>query len=160
MSCIHLHTHIHVHAHTYTQYQLVTEWFARIMVWHQSGMPSLVLFFYLSACLTFSFHHHGSYAYVLLCPLYQDEYMVRSNSLNERIKLWDKFSGIVDQHAVKLNFLKHVHRPHPPFRVKRRLPARKTVTVSVLVASCYLCILFKLVYKVCFLCAYVVSKQR
>ena len=87
-----------------------------------------------------SVSYRGSYAYVLLCPLYQDEYMVRSNSLNERIKLWDKFSGIVDQHAVKLNFLKHVHRPHPPFRVKRRLPARKTVTVSVLVASCYLCI--------------------
>ena len=62
--------------------------------------------------------------------------MVRSNSLNERVKLWDKFSGMVDQHAVKLNFLKHVHRPHPPFRIKRRLPSRKTVAVSMFAVFC------------------------
>jgi hypothetical protein len=44
--------------------------------------------------------------------------------------LWERFEGRVDQHAVKINFLKHVHRQHPPFRLRRKLPSRRTVTVS------------------------------
>ncbi|XP_076452960.1 PHD finger protein 12-like [Babylonia areolata] len=76
-----------------------------------------------------------------MCPNhvehFLDEYMVRSNSLTERIKLWDRFTGIVDQDTVKLDFLKHVHRLNPPFRVRRPLPPRKTVQVPDAVKAMY-----------------------
>ena len=68
--------------------------------------------------------------YVCVCISVQDEYMVRTNSLTERVKLWSQFEGPVDQHTVKIDFLKHVHRVAPPFCIKRKLPPRKTVSVS------------------------------
>ncbi|XP_067649895.1 PHD finger protein 12-like [Haliotis asinina] len=58
-----------------------------------------------------------------------DEYLLKSLSLCERVKLWDQSAGHVDQHAVKVNFLHKVHRQNPPFRFKRRLPSRKTITI-------------------------------
>lgn len=56
--------------------------------------------------------------------------MVRSNSLTERLKLWDRYTGMVDQDAIKLKFLSKVHRKDPPFRIKMRMPRRKMVPVS------------------------------
>lgn len=68
-----------------------------------------------------------------MCPNhvehFLDEYMVRTNSLSERVKLWDKYTGMVDQDAVKLRFLSKGHRKNPPFRIKVPLPPRKTVMV-------------------------------
>lgn len=76
-----------------------------------------------------------------MCPNhvehFLDEYMVRTNSLAERVKLWDKYNGMVDQDAVKLRFLAKGHRKHPPFRVRVPMPARKTVRVPEAVKEHY-----------------------
>ncbi|KAK7087616.1 PHD finger protein 12-like [Littorina saxatilis] len=76
-----------------------------------------------------------------MCPNhvehFLDEYMIRTNSLTERVRLWDKYNGMVDNHGVKMDFLKHVHRPHPPFRIKRQLPPRKSVSVPEAVKEHY-----------------------
>ena len=71
----------------------------------------------------------------LLNLVFQDKSMVRSNSLTERVKVWDRFSGVIDAHAVKMDFLKHVHRQNPPFRIKRRMPTRKTIKVICVVVD-------------------------
>lgn len=44
--------------------------------------------------------------------------MVSSISATERIKLWDQFSGPVDQETIKSDFLRKVHCKNPPFRYK------------------------------------------
>ncbi|KAL8571389.1 hypothetical protein ACOMHN_046564 [Nucella lapillus] len=76
-----------------------------------------------------------------MCPNhvehFLDEYMVRTNSLTERVRLWDQFTGHVDQDAVKLDFLRHVQRANPPFQVRRPLPPRKTVQVPDAVKAMY-----------------------
>nr|KAG5713321.1 hypothetical protein BaRGS_007848 [Batillaria attramentaria] len=68
-----------------------------------------------------------------MCPNhvehFLDEYMVRTNSLSERVKLWDKYNGMVDQDSIKLRFLAKGHRKDPPFRIRVPLPPRKTVKV-------------------------------
>ena len=48
----------------------------------------------------------------------QDERLLTSVRLSERILLWNKFSGPVDPHAIKVDFLKKVHRTNPPLRRK------------------------------------------
>lgn len=57
-----------------------------------------------------------------MCPNHPEHFidwkLVTSISATERVKLWDRFSGPVDQETVKADFIRHVHRKHPPFRVK------------------------------------------
>lgn len=48
----------------------------------------------------------------------QDWKLVSSISATERIKLWDQFSGPVDQETIKSEFLRKVHCKNPPFRYK------------------------------------------
>lgn len=76
-----------------------------------------------------------------MCPNhvehFLDEHMVRSNSLTERLKLWDRYTGMVDQDAIKLKFLSKVHRKDPPFRIKMRMPRRKMVPVPPAIKQLY-----------------------
>jgi len=60
----------------------------------------------------------------------QDERLLTSVRLSERILLWNKFSGPIDPHAVKVNFLKKIHRSNPPFRNKCR-PATRHLPLKV-----------------------------
>ncbi|CAH1802163.1 unnamed protein product [Owenia fusiformis] len=68
-----------------------------------------------------------------MCPNHAentvDEQLLKSVSLTERVKLWDQFSGHLDQHSVKVNFLKKIHRKHPPFRLKVKHNKRKSVQI-------------------------------
>lgn len=48
----------------------------------------------------------------------QDWKLVSSISATERIKLWDQFSGPVDQETIKSEFLRKAHCKNPPFRYK------------------------------------------
>lgn len=51
--------------------------------------------------------------------------------LTERVKLWDKYNDRINQHSVKMGFLKKVHRRDPPFRLKYRHPRRKAAQVFI-----------------------------
>lgn len=60
-----------------------------------------------------------------------------SVSATERMKLWDKFSGPIDQDAIKTEFFRKVHCKNPPFRIKVKLGTRKKVKVPPMVAHHY-----------------------
>lgn len=48
-----------------------------------------------------------------------DQNLLQSCAATERVKLWDKFANQrIDQHAVKLQFLRKIHSSNPPFRIK------------------------------------------
>ncbi|RUS80687.1 hypothetical protein EGW08_011553 [Elysia chlorotica] len=68
-----------------------------------------------------------------MCPNhvehFLDSHLLKSQSLTERLKLWDRYTNLVDSHTIKLDFLNKVHRKHPMFRFKRKLPSRPTITV-------------------------------
>ncbi|XP_058804724.1 PHD finger protein 12 [Phymastichus coffea] len=58
-----------------------------------------------------------------MCPNHSnhfiDQNLLTSCAATERIKLWDKFAHQrIDQHAVKLQFLRKAHAINPPFRIK------------------------------------------
>lgn len=67
----------------------------------------------------------------------QDSKLVTSVSATERMKLWDKFSGPVDQDAIKTEFFRKVHCKNPPFRIKVKLGTRKKVKVPAMVIHHY-----------------------
>lgn len=54
----------------------------------------------------------------------QDWKLVSSISATERVKLWDHFSGPVDQETVKSDFLRKIHCKNPPFRFKVKPKSR------------------------------------
>lgn len=68
-----------------------------------------------------------------MCPNHPehilDQRLLTSVSLTERVKLWDKYSGPLSQDAVKIEFLKKIHRKNPPFRYKMKLQSRKKIQV-------------------------------
>lgn len=66
-----------------------------------------------------------------------DEKFLDSVRISERIELWDKFAGSIDTHAVKLEFLKKIHRTNPPFRMKAKRQKRLTMTVPNAIKSLY-----------------------
>lgn len=78
---------------------------------------------------------------VWMCPLHVENFLdstlLTSSRLTERLKLWNKFSGPIDQDVVKLNFLKRVHCKHPPFRRKVRIKNENLVEVPEAVKSHY-----------------------
>jgi len=49
--------------------------------------------------------------------------------VTERVKLWDNYTDRINQHTVKMSFMKKVHRRNPPFRLKIRHPRRKAAQV-------------------------------
>ena len=55
--------------------------------------------------------------------------MLQSVRLTERVKIWDKFSGNINQQSVKIGFLKKTHRQNPPFKFKVKHPRRATIKV-------------------------------
>ncbi|XP_052832792.1 PHD finger protein 12 [Octopus bimaculoides] len=77
-----------------------------------------------------------------MCPNHPenfiDEKLLKSVSLSERIKLRAKFSGHINMHAVKIDFLKKVHRQSPPFRLKIRHPKRKSISIPSAIKDLYM----------------------
>ncbi|XP_077995595.1 PHD finger protein 12-like [Glandiceps talaboti] len=65
-----------------------------------------------------------------MCPNHPEHVMpeFNSSSLTERCRIFDKYHGRISQNAVKLQFLKKVHRKHPP-NERFRPPKRKTVKI-------------------------------
>ncbi|XP_023015211.1 PHD finger protein 12-like isoform X2 [Leptinotarsa decemlineata] len=76
-----------------------------------------------------------------MCPQHVehilDAKLLTSVSATERVTIWDRFTGPVDQDTVKLEFFRKVHRKHPPFRIKTRLPPKNTVKVPEMVKFHY-----------------------
>ncbi|KAG5874587.1 hypothetical protein JTB14_001224 [Gonioctena quinquepunctata] len=76
-----------------------------------------------------------------MCPQHVehvlDTKLLTSVSATERVKIWDKFTGPIDQDTVKLEFFRKIHRKHPPFRIKTRLPPKNTVKVPDMVKYHY-----------------------
>ncbi|CAL1529906.1 unnamed protein product [Lymnaea stagnalis] len=68
-----------------------------------------------------------------MCPNHVEHFLdsnlVKSQSLTERLRLWDRYTGLVDSHTVKVDFLNKIHRKYPMFRFRRKLPARPTISV-------------------------------
>ncbi|KAK4877767.1 hypothetical protein RN001_010273 [Aquatica leii] len=76
-----------------------------------------------------------------LCPSHVEHFLdcklLTSVSATERVKLWDKFTGPVDQDAIKIEFFRKVHRKNPPFRIKVKLPPRCKVSIPPMVKYHY-----------------------
>ncbi|XP_014481775.1 PREDICTED: PHD finger protein 12 [Dinoponera quadriceps] len=69
-----------------------------------------------------------------MCPNHPnhfiDQNLLTSCRVTERIKLWDKYANQrIDQHAVKLDFLRKARAANPLFRTKVRLEGRPRVKV-------------------------------
>lgn len=69
--------------------------------------------------------------------MFQDAHLLTSISATERVKLWDKFTGPVDQDAIKMEFFRKIHRQNPPFRIKVKMPPRHRVLVPPMVKYHY-----------------------
>ncbi|XP_008555737.1 PHD finger protein 12 [Microplitis demolitor] len=77
-----------------------------------------------------------------MCPNHPnhfiDQNLLHSCNATERLKLWDKFATRrIDQHAVKLEFLRKVRAVNPPFRVKLTSNGRSKVKVPSMVKYYY-----------------------
>lgn len=76
--------------------------------------------------------------YFLLSPIYfQDWKLVSSVSATERIKLWNRFAGPVDQESVKSEFFRKVHNKNPPFRFKVKTGAREAIQIPPMIEYHY-----------------------
>lgn len=69
-----------------------------------------------------------------MCPNHPnhfiDQHLLTSCRVTERIKLWDKYANQpIDQHAVKLDFLRKARTANPLFRTKVRLEGRPRIKV-------------------------------
>lgn len=69
-----------------------------------------------------------------MCPNhvnhFLDQHLLNSCSATERVKLWDRFANRqIDQHAVKLQFLRKAHTANPMFRKKVEFTDRLRVKV-------------------------------
>ncbi|XP_044738088.1 PHD finger protein 12 [Chrysoperla carnea] len=76
-----------------------------------------------------------------MCPNHVEQYidskLVTTVSATERIKLWDRFTGPIDQDAIKTEFIRKAHCRNPPFRIKVNLGTRSRVKVPGLVRYHY-----------------------
>ncbi|XP_015607770.1 PHD finger protein 12 [Cephus cinctus] len=77
-----------------------------------------------------------------MCPNHPNHFidhnLLPSCRATERLKLWDKYATKrIDQHAVKLEFLRKARAANPPFRVKVRLDGRSRVRVPLTVKFHY-----------------------
>lgn len=63
--------------------------------------------------------------------------MVSSSSATERIKLWNLYSGPVDQDTVKAQFLRKAHMKYPPFRMKIRSLPKERIQIPEMVEYHY-----------------------
>lgn len=76
-----------------------------------------------------------------MCPNHPEhileQKLLDSVSLTKRIKLWDKFSGRFCNEAIKVDFLKKIHRKNPPYRCKILMPTQQQVIVPNAVKEMY-----------------------
>lgn len=76
-----------------------------------------------------------------MCPNHPEQFidwhLVSSSSATERIKLWNRFSGPVDQDVVKAQFLRKVHHKNPPFRYKLKPKLRDRVEIPEMIEYHY-----------------------
>lgn len=76
-----------------------------------------------------------------MCPSHPEHFvdwkMVSSISATERVKLWDQFSGPVDQETVKTDFFRRVHRKSPPYRIKLKPKPRVCAEIPPMVEFHY-----------------------
>uniref|UniRef100_A0A2A4JBM7 FHA domain-containing protein n=1 Tax=Heliothis virescens TaxID=7102 RepID=A0A2A4JBM7_HELVI len=76
-----------------------------------------------------------------MCPNHVEQYidwkLVNSISATERVALWEKFSGPVDQQAVKVDFIRRAKKPRPAFRIKVPVCMRGRVAVPAMVRHHY-----------------------
>ncbi|KAJ8953724.1 hypothetical protein NQ314_007334 [Rhamnusium bicolor] len=76
-----------------------------------------------------------------MCPKHVehclDSKLLTSISATERVKIWDKFTGPVNQDSIKLEFFRKVHRRNPPFRIKKPLAPKNSVLVPDMVKYHY-----------------------
>lgn len=66
-----------------------------------------------------------------------DEKLLTSLSVTQRVALWDKYTGPIDQDAVKTEFLQKTRRQNPPFRFKVKLAPRNRAKVPNAVKEMY-----------------------
>ncbi|KAM8853303.1 PHD finger protein 12 [Synchiropus picturatus] len=66
-----------------------------------------------------------------MCPNHGEHLVLnqKSLSLSSRCQLFDQFQDRMSQHAVKLDFLRRVHRSNPPNRLRTHQHKKKTVKV-------------------------------
>lgn len=60
-----------------------------------------------------------------------------SVSATERIKLWNRFAGPVDQESVKAEFFRKVHSKNPPFRFKVKTLPREAIQIPPMIEYHY-----------------------
>ncbi|CAH2094157.1 unnamed protein product [Euphydryas editha] len=76
-----------------------------------------------------------------MCPNHVEQYidwkLVNSVSATERVALWERFSGPIDQHALKVDFIRRARNPRPAFRVKVPVGLRGRVHVPRMVRQHY-----------------------
>ena len=60
----------------------------------------------------------------------QDEKLLPSVKLTDRVKLWEQYTGPINQDAIKVKFLKRIHRKNPPFKFKVNHPRKNKIRVS------------------------------
>ncbi|XP_053617411.1 PHD finger protein 12 [Plodia interpunctella] len=76
-----------------------------------------------------------------MCPNHVEQYidwkLVNSISATERVALWDKFSGPVDPHTIKLDFIRRAKNKAPCFREKIPVEERARVRVPEMVKHHY-----------------------
>jgi hypothetical protein len=76
-----------------------------------------------------------------MCPNHAEKFidwkLVSSASATERIKLWNKYGGNVDQDTVKSEFFRKVHRKYPPFRFKVHPKSREIAEVPEMIEYYY-----------------------
>jgi len=77
-----------------------------------------------------------------MCPNHPnhfiDQNLLTSCRVTERIKLWDKYANQrIDQHTVKLDFLRKAHTVNPLFRAKVKLEGRPKIKVPSSIKSHY-----------------------
>ncbi|KAF2358486.1 PHD finger protein 12 MRG binding domain [Trinorchestia longiramus] len=76
-----------------------------------------------------------------MCPnhpeQFLDEHRLTSCRVSERVKLWDKCRGLVDQVAVQRSFFNLVHRKRPPSRYKIKRALRKAIRVPEAIKDAY-----------------------
>jgi len=75
-----------------------------------------------------------------MCPTHPqniESKLLSDSRLTERVKLWSSIQHPIDQEAVKIDFLRKVHRKDPPFRRKVLLPGRPRIKVPQIIKDQY-----------------------
>ncbi|KAI8442501.1 hypothetical protein MSG28_005990 [Choristoneura fumiferana] len=76
-----------------------------------------------------------------MCPNHVEQYidwkLVNSVSATERVALWERFSAPVDQHAIKVDFIRRARNQRPAFRSKVPVGVRGRVRVPDMVRGHY-----------------------